>query len=304
MSINNGISDILVDIVKSLGEDYAINTYCDDLLVEIIYKNQKRMLIYRYNFPNNNDSTVSLCNDKSACSEFFYNHQIPCVEHFMIDEEADEENIREVCDALGYPIILKDNNGTCGQNVYRLMNFERVMHNAKKLWKKNKNVSICAEEKVADEYRLIFYDGEMLLCYKKLIPFVVGDGVSNIIDLMKDKGFDVKNDRRQYEVDYALKLSKGVRQNLTWKHNLCWGSTPFLIKDPDPAMVDLAQKAIYTLGLKFCSVDIFKLKSGYYKILEVNGGVMMKYLAQCKSVNGYKLAFDIYKNAILKYFES
>ena len=304
MSMVTGINNILMDIVDSLGEDYVLNSYCDDLLLEIVYKNKKKMLIYGYNFPNNDASAVKICNDKSACSEFFYNHQIPCVEHFIIDEGADEENIREVCEALGYPIILKDNNGTCGQNVYRVMNFKRVMHNAKKLWNKNKFVSICAEEKVADEYRLIFYDGEMLLCYKKIIPYVVGDGVSNIIDLLKAKGIDVKKDRVKYNLDYGMKLEKGVRQNLTWKHNLCLGSTPFLIKDPDPVMVDIAQKAIFTLGLKFCSVDVFKLKTGQYKILEVNGGVMMKYLAQCKSINGSQLAFDIYKKAIVKYFES
>ena len=101
-----------------------------------------------------------------------------------------------------------------------------------------------------------------------------------------------------------MKLGKGVRQNLTWKHNLCLGSSPFVIKDPDPTMVDLAQNAIFNIGVKFCSVDIFKLKNGKYKILEINGGVMMKYLSQCKAVNGYQLAFDIYKRAITKYFES
>ena len=300
--MTNSITDIIKDIVNSLGKDFSMNTYCDDWLTEILHK-EKRMLIYGYNFPNNDAAAVKLCNDKSACSEFLYNYKLPCVEHYIIDAEAEEENIKEVCDEIGYPIIVKDNNGTCGQNVFRVMNFSRVMHNAKILWKKNKTVSICAEEKVADEYRLIFFEGELVLCYKKMIPFVIGDGVSSIVDLLKAKGFDVKNEDVKFNVDYGMKLGKGVRQNLTWKHNLCLGSSPFVIKDPDPTMVDLAQNAIFNIGVKFCSVDIFKLKNGKYKILEINGGVMMKYLSQCKAVNGYQLAFDIYKRAITKYFE-
>jgi glutathione synthase/RimK-type ligase-like ATP-grasp enzyme len=299
--MTNSITDIIKDIVNSLGKDFSLNTYCDDWLIEILYKG-KRMLIYGYIFPNNDAAAVKLCNDKSACSEFLYNYKIPCVEHYVIDAKVDKKTIKEICGEIGYPIILKDNNGTCGQNVFRVMSFSRVMHNAKILWRRNKTVSICKEEKVAEEFRLIFFDGELVLCYKKMIPFVIGDGVSSIVDLLKLKGIDVKKEDVKFNIDYSLKLAKGVRQNLTWKHNLCLGSSPFIIKDPDPLMVDLAQNAIFNAGIKFCSVDVFKLKNGQYKVLEINGGVMMKYLSQCKAVNGYHLAFDIYKKAITKYF--
>lgn len=296
------VTNIIKDIVESLGNEFSINTFCDDWLIEILYKD-KRMLIYGYNFSNNTASTVKLCNDKAACSEFLFNYDIPCVAHCLITPQTNEKYIKELCNTLGYPIIVKDNNGTCGQDVFRVMNFERVMHNAKYLWKKNKTVSICAEENVDDEYRLIFYDGELLLCYKKIAPYVIGDGISTMGELIKEKNIKVDGKDIKFNVDYKKKLKRGVRQNLTWKRNLCLGNSPFIINKPDPIMIDISQRAIYNLDIKFCSVDILKLRNGHRKILEINGGVMMKYFAQCDSVNGYNIAFDIYKKAILKYFE-
>ncbi len=293
---------IFKDIVKSLGNEFSINTSSNDWVTEIIHKG-KKMLIYGYDFPFNSASATKLCRDKAACSEFLFNYNIPCVEHFALTPDMSNKEIRKICDTLGYPIIVKDNNGTCGKDIFRVVSFGRVIHNAEYLWEKNKQVCICAEENISDEYRLVFLDGEMLLCYKKIVPSIVGDGVLSIGELIEAKNIMLDGKAVKFNLDYTKKLNKGERLNLSWKRNLCLGSSPFIINKPDPRMIYLAQRAIYNLDIKFCSVDIIRLKNGELKILEINAGVMMRYLAQCENVNGYQLAFDVYKKAILEYFK-
>lgn len=67
-------------------------------------------------------------------------------------------------------------------------------------------------------------------------------------------------------------------------------------------VIDLAQKAVAAIGLRFCTVDFIETVKGELLILEVNSGVMLK--KHVKSYpEDYGLVKEIYRSAIRKMFE-
>ena len=57
-----------------------------------------------------------------------------------------------------------------------------------------------------------------------------------------------------------------------------------------------------TINIRFASIDIIQTKDNKFLVLEVNSGVMMENFIKQMN-NGYEIAENIYKKAILKMFE-
>lgn len=87
-----------------------------------------------------------------------------------------------------------------------------------------------------------------------------------------------------------------------FRHNLCLGAKPEIIKSDDKRykkLETIAKRAAKILNLEFTSVDIIETKEFGLEILEINGTVCMDHFAKAKEEN-YKIVKSIYKKALKK----
>ena len=83
---------------------------------------------------------------------------------------------------------------------------------------------------------------------------------------------------------------------MSWQHNLSKGACAQILQ-PSPLLKKIAVKAAEVLGLSFCSVDIFELENGSYKVLEINAGVTIEKFA-LQSKENYRITEQIYEKVI------
>ncbi|MBN8991255.1 MAG: hypothetical protein J0H42_23655 [Rhizobiales bacterium] len=113
------------------------------------------------------------------------------------------------------------------------------------------------------EYRIFLLDGDTLYCARKHPPFVRGDGVRSLRELLTEHN-DALRARGLSPVspadqDPALDavLAKGERRNIPGRMNLSAGGTMVLGAPPSEAAIALAKAATGALGLRVAAVDLF-----------------------------------------------
>jgi hypothetical protein len=112
------------------------------------------------------------------------------------------------------------------------------------------------------EYRLFLLDEEVAYSARKYPPFVLGDGISRLGDLLaahnealRSRGLSpVAIDR---DASFDAVLPKGERWDISGRMNLSAGGTMLLEAPPSQAVLALARKAAHALGLRVAAVDIF-----------------------------------------------
>ena len=157
---------------------------------------------------------------------------------------------------------------------------------------------------IINEYRTIYCFGEPLLIYKKIRPYVVGDGKHTLSELAAS-AFGGDMDIADARLDRSYVPSLGEEVTISWKHNLGQGAEAEVIdKDSEiyGRIVALAKKAAECVNVNFASIDIIDTAEGL-KILEINSGIMMENFSSYDEQN-YSIAKSIYKRAIDKYFET
>ena len=164
-----------------------IKEICDEnnIKFELISKNwiiklEKNNLI-RYivgmRFPLNDYASAFICNDKYATYEALTNAKIPIVEHkliynkkFIKKEISDLENEAEIEKYVKKydRVVVKDNMGTEGINVFLCNNTEDVLDALSKIFELRQTAVISPFLKIANEYRCICIDDECKLVFEKI----------------------------------------------------------------------------------------------------------------------------------------
>jgi glutathione synthase/RimK-type ligase-like ATP-grasp enzyme len=139
------------------------------------------------------------------------------------------------------------------------------------------------------EYRIFLLDEDILYAARKYPPFVLGDGVRSVRDLLaahndalRSRGLSPAapgdNDRSLDTV-----LASGERRDITGRMNLSAGGTMVLGEPPFPAALALARQATRALGLRVAAVDMFVDIGGEADaigIIEVNANPSIRLLEQ------------------------
>jgi len=198
-------------------------------------------------------------------------------------------------------LVCKSNEGSGGDSVYLVSNQVELENAAHKIFEASKAMAICPFYKIENEFRVIVLNNSVKLIYSKNIPYVIGDGVSTIRQLLISYmmghtdcilHFDIPEDEN------SIILKYGEKYYLNWRHNLGQGATPQIIENKDIIrdLSELALKAVKAINIQFASVDIIKTDDRYL-ILEINSGVMMEHFSQIND-DYYQIAKSIYKEAI------
>jgi hypothetical protein len=133
------------------------------------------------------------------------------------------------------------------------------------------------------EYRVFVIDGEVLYTARKLPPFVIGDGVRNLRELLQDhdralraRGLSdtSRDDRASDDVPAA-----GERRGIAGRMNLSVGGT-MVMEDAGAPAIARAVKAVHALGLRLGAVDLFvgEDERDAVRVIEVNSNPAIRFL--------------------------
>ena len=233
-----------------------------------------------YHFPLNLSSVKELCQDKCLTYEVLTAAGVPAAEHLFfpnpvsvagIDRDSAWNRALSILDA-GKEVVVKNNYGTGGNQVYRVKTEEELKEIVDLIYQRSYAASLSPFYEIRDEYRVVMLDGEPQLTIRK---------------------------ERESRIN-----EKGEKEYLNWKHNLGQGATGIVVEDPEmlEKLYPIAKAAVKALGVRFCSADIIDTPEGLM-ILEVNAGVMLEHFAG-QSEACFNKAKEIYRAAILASFQT
>jgi D-alanine-D-alanine ligase-like ATP-grasp enzyme len=138
------------------------------------------------------------------------------------------------------------------------------------------------------EYRIFLLDDEVVYSARKYPPFVLGDGISSLRDLLaahnealRSRGLSpVSVDR---DASFDAVLPKGERWDIPGRMNLSAGGTMLLEAPHSRAVFATARKAAHALGLRVAAVDMFTDIGGdpdAMAVIEVNSNPSIRLLEE------------------------
>ena len=297
--------------------DKIIREICQELNIKYTYlskdwiikltKDDKVAYLSYNKFPLDNHPLGLIMDDKYALYDVLKDLNIPvCTHHIFYNENNNfpyakgchtKEDLLRIFDEFNNDVVIKPNNGAMGLDVFHITDKNKLISQVKKLLVKNFSISICPYYHIKNEYRIIILDNEIKLIYKKINPRVIGDGKSTLKELLVKfnpyyfKEIDVPNiipnSNEEYVYDFHFNLSKGSI------------ATTDIDKKLSEKLTSIAKEVTNKTGIRFASVDIVETTDNCILVLEVNSGVTID-KAISFIPNGYEVAKNIYKEAIIK----
>ncbi len=289
-------------IIKEICEELGINfRLVSKDWIMILEKDNKVKYVVGHKYPLNDQSSGKLCDDKYAVYEVMSYFNIPVVEHYLVYKKYNKDKVVEYASKYSNDMVVKDNLGTCGNDMYHTHGVEELLNKLDLLLIKNDSVSISPYYDIKTEYRNIILNDKVELLYGKKKPIVVGDGISTIYELLCKFNPNYFSKIKGSDLDKVLIKDDVFEYN--WQFNLSKGSMPFFIDDQTKENIikDMALRIAKKLGIKFASIDIIELYDGSYMLLEVNSGVMMDNFSKNMS-NGKEIAKGIYTKVLNEMF--
>ena len=313
---------ILLQIVEEIcsEENIDFKTYSFGYVMQL-EKNGKHKYIVRNKFDINTLATGIIMSDKVATYDILHAHNISAVEHKIvfnpitrekyIDDNGSVNEIFNYFKDHNGKIVIKIKDGTEGRDVFLCEDIKRLEKKAFEILQEKNDLCLCPYYDIKNEYRTFCIEEECLLTYVKNKPFVEGDGKKSLKTLILEYDIDLlrnyyeNNDsliENDIDFDYVPKNKELVY--LSWKFNLSQGAKPRLLSDKkkEKKVQDLARRVAEVLNLGFATVDIIETFDDELLLLEVNAGVMANKFIDYID-DGYSIAKEIYRKAIIKMFE-
>lgn len=287
-------------IIKQICQEKNIQyqELSDDWIIKLKKENKNRFLV-GYKFDLNTQATAEICNDKFALYAVLDSEEIPVIKYNILFKN-EEDRLKKYFEEYNQNVVLKPNNGTCGNNVLHICDYNELKDEYNRLISKCYSVDICPYYEIESEYRVIYLPDKQHI-YKKVRPIIIGDGVHTVKELLIDfnreyfsKEENLKNE--SISTEYIPKLGEIVEYE--WRFNLSKGAKIADVEDEEKdVLMSIVNKIVEVIGVKFVSIDIVKLANNQYMVMEINSGVMMENLVKLKD-DGEKIAKELYGEAI------
>lgn len=297
---------------------------CNELEIKIeklsfgwVYKLSKSNKI-RYitgNFDINKEASSKIASDKYATYEVVKSQNLPIIEHKMIFNPNERKKYIEkdiwniCCDEFKAKkkVVVKPNLRLEGKGVFRCKTLDELEIAVKFLLEKNTSISICPYYDIEKEYRAFYLNGKILLIYEKEKPYIVGNGVETIKELVEKLKLPhnkiVKENLEKLDLSYIPNQNEKIE--ISWKYNLTGGATARVIKKENLIYKTIEELAIRTgksLDLTFATIDIIKTKENEIYLLEVNSGVSTNIFSNIVK-DGKMIEREIYRKALIEMFK-
>lgn len=286
-----------------------------DLIIKLT-KDNKIRYINGYKFGLNGHSLGLILDDKYATYELLNSLNIKVCKHHILFRPNNHNSYAKNYNSFKYcydlflkynkNVILKVNNGTCGDGVYHITTKKELKKIYNHLLKYNFSISLCPYYDIKNEYRVILLNNEIKIMYGKINPVVIGNGKDKLIDLLKDFNinyFGYKTNLKK-NINYNKVLKKDEKFIYDFKYNLSKGSiiTEDIDKETKSIISKMAKDVSKKINLGFGSIDIIKTIDDKYYVLEINSGVMIENYIKLTS-DGFKKAKKVYEEAVLEMFK-
>ncbi|MCR5146150.1 MAG: hypothetical protein K6B70_02205 [Clostridia bacterium] len=287
-------------IIKQICQEKNIQyeELSDDWIIKLKKENKNKFLV-GYKFDLNTQATAEICNDKFALYAVLESEGIQVIKHNIIFKN-EESKLNKYFNEYNNDVVLKPNNGTCGNNVLHICDFNKLKDEYNRLINKCYSVDICPFYNIENEYRIIYLPNKQYI-YKKIKPIITGDGIHTVRELLIDfnKEYFSKEENLKNEnvsADYVPALGEIIEYE--WRFNLSKGAKIGNVDDKEKEiLMEIVKKIVEVIDVKFVSIDIVKLTNNQYMVMEINSGVMMENLIKLQE-NGEQIAKDLYENAI------
>lgn len=151
--------------------------WLSDNWLGVLERAGQRRYILGHKFDLNPAVSELVADDKYATFEILHKDNVPVIEHQMIYEESNHQPYVHGRNSVEYilrffrgnheHIVIKPNNGQCGNNVYQITAPEQIAPALKKVLHQSMSGSLCPFYQIRHEYRIILLDGEERLSYQK-----------------------------------------------------------------------------------------------------------------------------------------
>lgn len=207
----------------------------------------------------------------------------------------------EYANKIGFPLIVKPNDGSQGNGVALVHNKSDFYRAMREIFKHHK-IALVEEYKKGTDYRVVVLDDKVISAYKRIPLSVIGDGRSSIKELLnkKQKHFNkMERDTRIKMDDPRIKVklreqgfttrsvpSKGERVQLLDNANLSSGGDSVDVTgEVHPEFKKVAINLTRDMGLRLCGVDLMidgdiKDVPKNYWILEINSAPGLDHYAK------------------------
>ena len=287
-------------IIKQICQERSIQyeELSDDWIIKLTKENRNKFIV-GYKFDLNNQATSEICNDKFALYAVLKSEEIPVIEYNILFKN-EEDKLEKYFYEYNQNVVLKPNNGTCGNNVLHICEYDKLKNEYNKLISKCYSVDICPFYEIESEYRVIYLPTKQHI-YKKVKPIITGDGVHSVKELLIEFNSEYFGDERNLKnenisVDYIPKFGEKIEYE--WRFNLSRGAKIADVDDEEKnILMNMINNIIKVIDLKFVSIDIVKLTNNQYMVMEINSGVMMENLVKLQD-DGIQIAKSVYGEAI------
>ena len=299
----------------ALENDLSYEVLSCDLVIKLT-KGNKIRYINGYKFGLNSHSLGLILDDKYATYELLNSLGISVCKHHILFRPTNHNSYAKNYNSFDYcydlflkynkNVILKVNNGTCGDGVYHITTKKELKKIYNHLLKYNFSISLWPYYDIKNEYRVILLNNEIKIMYGKINPVVIGNGKDKLIDLLKDFNinyFGYKTNLKK-NINYNKVLKKDEKFIYDFKYNLSKGSiiTEDIDKETKSIISKMAKDVSKKINLGFGSIDIIKTNDDKYYVLEINSGVMIENYIKLTS-DGFKKAKKVYEEAVLEMFK-
>jgi D-alanine-D-alanine ligase-like ATP-grasp enzyme len=220
---------------------------------------------------------------------------------------------------LGFPVIIKPNSGSQGADV-TLVYTKREFYRAIRAVFKRDRVALVQRPVKGKDYRLVVLDDKVISAYERIPLNVIGNGVSTISRLLREKQrhFAVSSRDTRIRPDDPRILGKLKRQGLNLSSVPAKGERIYLLDNANlsaggdavdvaatvhQSFKKIAVRVTKDMGLRLCGVDLMiagdiTKKPDTYYILEINSAPGLDHYIRVGRIQE-KIVEDMYL-AVLK----
>ncbi|MEH2319617.1 cyanophycin synthetase [Nostoc sp.] len=301
------ITSIIQKVAEEIGAVVLLDPECTFMGL-ITFKNGNKTFFRTSRFSINSSGSVAIAKDKGVSSFFMnkFGYKVTEGKTFFSEELCEEIGNSRNIDAgfyyakdLGFPVIVKPINLSQGVFVTKVHNKQEYYQAAKKILQKTSGF-IVERFYSGNDYRIVVLDDEVVSAYQRIPLLIMGDGQSNVLQLMQQKQETfIKNGRKEiidfedYRIKKNLRRRKLNFNSIIPKNNIVYlldnanlstgGEAIDFTENIHPDFQKLAVSITKDMELRLAGVDILTsdITSPIvdYTIIEVNGAPSLTHYA-------------------------
>ncbi|ODH00512.1 cyanophycin synthetase [Nostoc sp. KVJ20] len=301
------VTSIIKKVAEKIGAVVLVDPECTFVGL-ITFKNGHKTFFRSSRFSINSSGSVAIAKDKGVSSFFLkkFGYKVTEGQTFFSEELCEElANTRNIdtgfyyAKELGFPVIVKPINLSKGIFVTKVHNKQEYYQVAKKILQKT-SVFIVERFYSGNDYRIVVLDDEVISAYQRIPLFIMGDGQSNVLELMQQKQETfIKNGRKEiidfedYRIKKNLRRRKLNFNTVIPKNNIVYlldnanlstgGEAVDFTENIHPDFQKLAISIAKDMELRLAGVDILTsdITSPIvdYTIIEINGAPSLTHYA-------------------------